>query len=144
VRLVGLYGLEGGDARDSKGRCGAGARYAPWPIRHVAAIRIDYWPKDAKIIQVDADPRMLGLVKPISVAVNGDAAEAAEEITKRLSSGNMKIAAHGTREQRLEEVRKQKKDWENELTKLSSGEGSPISPRRALRELEKAMPRTPW
>jgi sulfoacetaldehyde acetyltransferase len=84
---------------------------------------------------------MLGLVKPISVAVNGDAAEAAEEITKRLSSGNMKIAAHGTREQRLEEVRKQKKDWENELTKLSSGEGSPISPRRALRELEKAMPK---
>ena len=102
---------------------------------------IDYWPKDAKIIQVDADPRMLGLVKPISVAVNGDAAEAAEEITKRLSSGNMKIAAHGTREQRLEEVRKQKKDWENELTKLSSGEGSPVSPRRALRELERAMPK---
>ena len=102
---------------------------------------IDYWPKHAKIIQVDVDPRMLGLVKPISVAVNGDAAEAAEEITKRLSSGNMKIAAHGTREQRLEEVRKQKKDWENELTKLSSGEGSPISPRRALRELERAMPK---
>src|SRR6187551_327690 len=42
---------------------------------------LDYWPKDAKIIQIDADPRMLGLVKPISVAVNGDAAEAAEEIT---------------------------------------------------------------
>ena len=84
---------------------------------------------------------MLGLVKPISVAVNGDAAEAAEEITKRLSAGNMKIAAHGTREQRLEEVRKQKNDWESELTKLSSGEGSPISPRRALRELEKAMPK---
>jgi sulfoacetaldehyde acetyltransferase len=102
---------------------------------------IEYWPKNAKIIQVDADARMLGLVKPISVAVNGDAAEAAEEITKRLSSGNMKIAAHATREQRLEEVRKQKHDWENELTKLSSGEGSPISPRRALRELEKAMPR---
>jgi sulfoacetaldehyde acetyltransferase len=102
---------------------------------------IDYWPKGAKIIQVDADPRMLGLVKPISVAVNGDAAEVAEEITKRLSSGNMKIAAHGTREQRLEEVRKQKNDWENELSKLSSGEGSPISPRRALRELEKAMPK---
>ncbi len=25
---------------------------------------LDYWPKQAKIIQIDADPRMLGLVKP--------------------------------------------------------------------------------
>jgi sulfoacetaldehyde acetyltransferase len=102
---------------------------------------IDYWPKGAKIIQVDADARMLGLVKPISVAVNGDAREAAAEIAKRLSSGNMKVAAHGNRDQRLEELRKQKREWEAELTKLSSAEGSPISPRRALRELEKAMPK---
>ena len=29
---------------------------------------MDYWPKDAKIIQVDADHKMLGLVKPISSA----------------------------------------------------------------------------
>jgi sulfoacetaldehyde acetyltransferase len=102
---------------------------------------IDYWPKGAKIIQVDADARMLGLVKPISVAVNGDAREAAAEIARRLSSGNMKVAAHATRDQRLEELRKQKRDWEAELSKLSSGEGSPIAPRRALRELEKAMPK---
>jgi sulfoacetaldehyde acetyltransferase len=38
-------------------------------------------------------------------------------------------------------VRKQKREWEAELTQLSSAEGSPISPRRALRELEKAMPK---
>jgi sulfoacetaldehyde acetyltransferase len=101
---------------------------------------IDYWPKNAKIIQIDADSRMLGLVKPISVAVNGDAREAAAEIARRLSSGNMKIAAHGNREERLEEVRKQKREWEAELTKVSSADGSPISPRRALRELERAMP----
>ena len=34
---------------------------------------IDYWPKNAKIIQVDSDHRMLGLVKQISVGVCGDA-----------------------------------------------------------------------
>ncbi|HSD34056.1 MAG TPA: sulfoacetaldehyde acetyltransferase [Alphaproteobacteria bacterium] len=102
---------------------------------------IDYWPASAKIIQVDADARMLGLVKPVSVAVNGDAREAAAEIARRLASGNIKLAAHGTRERRLEEVRNQKRAWEEELTQLSSKDGSPIAPRRALRELEKAMPK---
>src|SRR5262249_1369149 len=111
------------------------------PFGTLPQYSIDYWPKNAKIIQVDADARMLGLVKPIGVAVNGDAAEAPAAIPSRLSSGNIKIVAHGTREQRLEEVRKQKRDWENELSKLSSAEGSPVSPRRALRELEKAMPK---
>ena len=56
------------------------------------------------VFLVDADARMLGLVKPVSVAVNGDAREAAAEIARRLASGNIKLAAHGTRERRLEEV----------------------------------------
>ena len=34
---------------------------------------MDYWPKDAKIIQIDADHKMLGLVKKISVGICGDA-----------------------------------------------------------------------
>ncbi len=45
---------------------------------------IEYWPEDARIIQVDSDHRMLGLVKPISVAVHGDARMAASEILNRL------------------------------------------------------------
>ena len=39
---------------------------------------LDYWPKNAKIIQVDSDHRMLGLVKQISVGIVGDAKEAAK------------------------------------------------------------------
>jgi sulfoacetaldehyde acetyltransferase len=101
---------------------------------------IEYWPKNAKIIQVDADPKMLGLVKPISVGVNGDANEAAAEILKRLQTGNVKVAAHASRDARLAEVKKQKDSWETELNSLSSGGGAPIVPRRALREMEKAMP----
>ena len=101
---------------------------------------IDYWPKDAKIIQIDSDHRMLGLVKPISVAVNGDAAKAAVEILSRIKSSNQPTAAHGNREERLVEIGRQKAAWEEELTNMSSAEGSPISPRRCLRELEKAMP----
>ena len=43
------------------------------PFSTLPGYGIDYWPKNAKIIQVDADPRVLGLVKPISVGINGDA-----------------------------------------------------------------------
>ena len=42
---------------------------------------IEYWPKNARIIQVDSDHRMLGLVKPITVGVCGDAKPAAAEST---------------------------------------------------------------
>ena len=44
----------------------------------------DYWPGSAKLVQVDADPRVLGLVKKTHVAVCGDAREAAEALTARL------------------------------------------------------------
>ena len=102
---------------------------------------IDYWPKNAQIVQVDTDHKVLGLVKPVSVAVIGDARLAAGEILHRLKTSNQKIAAHDNRDQRLAEVARQKKAWEDELNTLSSVGGSPIAPRRALRELEKAMPR---
>jgi len=102
---------------------------------------IDYWPKNAKIIQVDTDHKVLGLVKPVSVAVIGDAKLAAADVLNRLKTSNIKIAAHGNRDQRMAELKKQQKAWEDELNTISSSGGSPIAPRRALRELEKAMPK---
>ncbi len=101
---------------------------------------IDYWPKDAKVVQVDADHRVLGLVKDVTVTVNGDAGQAAEEIRNRLQTGNRTVAAHGNRDARLAEMRKQKEAWEMELDGWGQGDGTPIPPRRVLRELEKAMP----
>ena len=100
---------------------------------------IDYWPKQAKIIQVDSDLRMLNLVRPVAVAIHGDAKQAAVAILDRLA--NRPIAAHANREARLAEVRKRKDEWAAELDGMSAAAGSPVSPRRALRELEKAMPR---
>src|SRR5207244_7036313 len=47
------------------------------PFGTLAQYGMEYWPKDAKIIQIDADPRMLGLVKPISVGIHGDPSAAA-------------------------------------------------------------------
>ena len=102
---------------------------------------IDYWPKNAKIIQVDTDHRMLGLVKQISVGVCGDARGAATEILNRLQTMNEAIVSRGNKDARLAEVKKQKDEWEAELNKWGQADGSPVAPRRLLRELEKAMPK---
>jgi len=80
-------------------------------------------------------------VKPITVGVCGDAGAAAVEILNRLETMNEKIASRGNKEARLTEMKKQRDAWETELTDWSMKPGSPIAPRRALRELEKAMPK---
>jgi len=74
---------------------------------------IDYWPKTAKVIQVDADHKMLGLVKPISVGICGDAKAAASALLQRLS--NRALACHENKKQRASEIKSQKEAWEAEL-----------------------------
>lgn len=114
---------------------------------------MDYWPKDAKIIQVDARSEMLGLVKKISVPVWGDAKASAVAITERLQ--DRKLGCDENRDQRLEKVQAEKDAWEKELDEWTherdpfsldmideqKGEGGTwLHPRQVLRELEKAMP----
>jgi sulfoacetaldehyde acetyltransferase len=101
---------------------------------------IDYWPKAAKLIQVDMNPRKLGLVKQAAVGICGDARAAAIEIIRRLETGNRAVAAHGNKDRRLAEVARRKGEWEAELERWGQADGTPIAPRRALRELEKALP----
>ncbi len=102
---------------------------------------IEYWPKDAKIIQVDSDHRMLGLVQQISVGVHGDAKQAAAAILEKMKTMNVEVKAHANRDDRMKEMKSQKAAWESELDGLSNVDGAPIPPRRVLRELEKAMPK---
>ena len=109
---------------------------------------LDYWPKDAKIIQVDADHRMLGLVKQISVGIAGDARRAAQALLSRLA--NREIAARHTREARAREIAAQKAAWEAELDawtqetdawSVEVASASPyMHPRQMLRALEQALP----
>jgi sulfoacetaldehyde acetyltransferase len=109
---------------------------------------IDYWPKDAKIIQIDADPKMLGLVKPISVGISGDARAAARALIARLAG--KKLACHENQPARLEQLQAEKAAWEAELDgwqhekdpwSLEIAKGtSHMHPRQMLRELERALP----
>jgi sulfoacetaldehyde acetyltransferase len=114
---------------------------------------LDYWPKDAKIIQVEADHTNLGLVKKIHVGIHGDAKAVAIELTKRLSA--KVLACDATKAERAAKISAEKAAWEKELTEWThekdsfsldmieeqkKEEGNWLHPRQVLRELEKAMP----
>lgn len=101
---------------------------------------LDYWPREAKLVQIDCDARVLGLVKPADLAIQGDAREAAWEILQRLQDSRGEVACLANRAERLADVEREKAAWESELDARSGGDGSPIPPRRALRELERALP----
>ena len=99
---------------------------------------LEYWPANAKIIQVDADMRMLGLVKKISVGICGDARLAAIELLQRLKA-QAKLPPN---KQRIAEVHKEKEAWKEELAKWPSpNEKGRIGPRQALAALARAMPK---
>jgi sulfoacetaldehyde acetyltransferase len=109
---------------------------------------LDYWPKEAKIIQIDADPKMLGLVKPISVGICADAGAAARALLARLNGKD--LACNANRDARLATLRDEKVAWERELDGWThekdhwsmevSAQSSHMHPRQMLRELERAMP----
>ena len=109
---------------------------------------LDYWPQQAKIIQIDSDPRMLGLVKPISVGIHGDARAAAAALMERLKA--RRLAGSRNRAERLLRIAAEKSAWETELTGWTH-ERDPYSlevaantqrmhPRQMLRALEQALP----
>ena len=114
---------------------------------------LDYWPQNAEIIQIDADHRMLGLVKKITVGICGDARAAAAALVERLADRQLDCDA--TRQERYEKVQAEKEAWETELdgwthetdpfsmdmiAEQDGEESSWLHPREVLRELEKAMP----
>ena len=114
---------------------------------------LEYWPEQAKIIQVDADAKMLGLVKKVDVGICGDAGAAAEALIHRLAQ--RELVADQSREQRMHRLSTEKKAWEAELDdwteetddfsidmikEAAAEHGSWLHPRQVLRELELAMP----
>jgi len=50
------------------------------PFSTLPGYGIDYWPQNAKIIQVDINPDRIGLTKKVSVGIVGDAAKVADKI----------------------------------------------------------------
>jgi sulfoacetaldehyde acetyltransferase len=109
---------------------------------------MEYWPTNARIIQVDADAKVLGLVKSISVGIHGDARAAATALIERLE--DRALACVANKAERKKMIEAEKSAWERELSEWTH-ERDPYSlevakdsklmhPRQLLRALEKAMP----
>ncbi len=98
---------------------------------------LDYWPRQAKIIQVDIDHRVLGMTKRISLGIAADAKAVATDLLARLREG---APTRVRNEERIAEVSRERSAWQAELTSLSSRSGEPISPRRALSLIHGALP----
>ncbi len=114
---------------------------------------LDYWPECAKVIQVDADSKMLGLVRKIDVGVFGDAGAAARALTEQLTG--RELACDSNRAERAATTASEKAEWEAELEdwteetddfsvdmikEAAAERGGWLHPRQVLQELERAMP----
>lgn len=122
------------------------------PFSTLPGYGIDYWPKGARIIQVDINPDRIGLTKKVSVGIVGDARKVAEGILAGLSEG----AGDAGREERRALVAQKKSEWAQRLSAMDHEEDDPgtswnqrardakpewMSPRMAWRAIQSALPR---
>ena len=121
------------------------------PFSTLPGYGIDYWPKNAKIIQVDMNPDRIGLTKKVTVGICGDAKMVAQQILEKLS----KNAGDTGREERKNLIHQTKSAWLQTLTGLDHEEDDPgtvwnkearerdkdrMSPRQAWRAIQAALP----
>ena len=121
------------------------------PFSTLPGYGIDYWPKNATIIQVDMNPDRIGLTKKVTVGICGDAKLVSQQLLTKLS----KTAGNNGREERKNLIHQTKSAWLQTLTSLDHEEDDQgtvwnkdarerdkdrISPRQAWRAIQAAMP----
>jgi len=122
------------------------------PFSTLPGYGIDYWPKDAKIIQVDINPDRIGLTKKVSVGICGDAKIVAKKLRNALSSQ----AGDNGRAERKAAIHMAKSSWLQTLSSLDHEDDDPgtswnadarkseperMSPRMAWRAIQAGLPR---
>ncbi len=113
------------------------------PFSTLPGYGIDYWPKNADVIQVDINSDRIGLTKKISVGICGDAKLVVEQILKNLETN----AGDQDRKEREELIHKTKSAWLQTLTGLDHEEDDPgtsWNKDSRDREPEKMSPRMAW
>ncbi len=113
------------------------------PFSTLPGYGIDYWPKNADVIQVDINSDRIGLTKKISVGICGDAKLVAEQILENLATN----AGNQDRKEREELIHKTKSAWLQTLTGLDHEEDDPgtsWNKDSRDREPEKMSPRMAW
>ena len=119
------------------------------PFSTLPGYGMDYWPKAAKLIQVDLNPDRIGLTKPVAVGIVGDAKSVAQSLLAALP--DMTPDA-----ERRALIAQTKSAWAQELTSMDHEQDDPgtswnerarnrqpdhMSPRMAWRAITRALPR---
>jgi sulfoacetaldehyde acetyltransferase len=122
------------------------------PFSTLPGYGIDYWPQNATIIQVEINPDRIGLTKPVTVGIVGDAKRVAAAILEQLPD----TAGDSGRDERRALIAQIKADWSAALAAMDHEEDDPgttwnerarnsepdkISSRMAWRAIMKALPK---
>ncbi|WP_116134201.1 sulfoacetaldehyde acetyltransferase [Tropicimonas sp. IMCC34043] len=113
------------------------------PFSSLPAYQTEYWPKDAKIIQVDINADRIGLTKKVAVGIQGDARKVAEAILAGLSEQ----AGDAGRKQREDMVAYAKSAWAQQLASMDhedDDDGISWNERARTREPDRMSPRQAW
>ena len=121
------------------------------PFSTLPGYGIDYWPKNAKIIQVDMNSDRIGLTKKVTVAICGDAKMVSQQLLSKLSPK----AGDTDRQKRKDLIHQTKSAWLQKLASLDHEEDDPgtvwnkearerdkdrMSPRQSWRAIQAGMP----
>jgi sulfoacetaldehyde acetyltransferase len=121
------------------------------PFSTLPGYGIDYWPREAKIIQVDINPDRIGLTKKISVGICGDARQVAQQLLDQLAPG----AGDAGRAERTATIHQTRSAWLQMLSSMDHEDDDPgtswnqearerdadrMSPRQAWRAIQSALP----
>ena len=122
------------------------------PFSTLPGYGMEYWPADAKIIQVDINPDRIGLTKKVTVGIVGDAAKVANGILEQLSD----TAGDEGRDARKAKIAETKSRWAQQLSSMDHEDDDPgttwneraraakpewLSPRKAWRAIQQALPK---
>ncbi|MDH3474626.1 MAG: sulfoacetaldehyde acetyltransferase [Rhodospirillales bacterium] len=122
------------------------------PFSTLPGYGIDYWPKDASIIQVDINADRIGLTKKVTVGICGDAKLVAQQILAQLSP----TAGDAGREERKATIHRCKSAWLQALSSMNDEDDDPgttwnkearerdaelMSPRMAWRAIQAGLPK---
>lgn len=122
------------------------------PFSTLPCYGLDYWPKGAKVIQVDINADRIGLTKPVAVAICGDSKLVARQLLAQLSAN----AGDAGRAERRAAIAAEKAAWAQELSGLNHEDDDPgtvwnaecrerepnhMAPRQAWRAIVAGLPK---
>ncbi len=122
------------------------------PFSTLPGYGIDYWPKDARLIQVDINPDRIGLTKKVTVGIVGDAKQVAQSLLAKLTP----TAGNDGREERKALIHQTKSAWLQTLASMDHEDDDPgttwnerarnrqpehMSPRMVWRAIQAALPK---